>query len=281
MTIPSNSGPRQAKQPHRFPRLIDDGGAAALEKLFWAEPKFKASVSRDGTTLKFTYRVPTPSALRSDYPGLYDLFLVTGSGLFVKALNQAYAESKSGSHDVHQFIGYFLRRVLNRALKIWLEDSLKLYKHGNEEQLEGFDKKAKIKRSQPDARVAYWIAKRFRELTPAVNDLRKQLGKRHKFMSDRELSVEVQKYVPPQNLRRALERIFVEGVPMSLREVFTGERLSTSQIVRALIECEMEDLGLSLGHISWRKYVNVGRDLLLALDTVTRDIVTSDTATRH
>jgi hypothetical protein len=270
VTISGNVGQKPAKQPPRFPRLLPGEALAALEKLFWTEPIFEVSVPEDGEAMIFTYRIATPSEVRNRYPGVHDLFFGDGRYLWAKRLDQAYRESKSGDKDFHQLIGYFLRRTLHRALEIWVSESWQLSRADRPKELEEFGKKGTIKRTQPDPRLAFWIAKRVMELEPIVIHLRKTFGRRHEPVSDQELSAEIRKHLPPQHLQRALARIFVKDTHIPLREVLTRKRLNTSRIVQALVECEMEDLHLSLGYISWKKHVTVGKEILLALDTSTK-----------
>jgi hypothetical protein len=254
-----------------FPRLLAGTEAAAIEKLIWKIPEFQARMGTDIRTIDFIFRLRLPRQLKR-YQSLYWILFGPTAESWEKSFRSAYSRLRYGDKDLEQSIANPLHLLFLEGVRLWLQDawSLKgIAKNTNKKpsrrtELEIFNKESRIKKNQPDPRVAMLTARRGRQFFTDVPALRTRLKDRAAFMELGQLRSEITKVLPYKIFLAGLRRIAPEPHP-SPKAFFTASWVTETAMVEAMLTAELEMKGYSLKRISLKTYLKEGEKLLTAL----------------
>jgi hypothetical protein len=231
-------------------------------------------VRPDEHTIDFIFRLCLSQPLKR-YPSLHYILFGPASESWEKLFRSAYSRLDYGDKDLEQSIANRLHLLFQEGVRLWLHEAWSLKgiakntgkKPSRRRELEIFNKEARIKRNQPDPRVAMWTARRERQFLTDVPALRTRLKERAAFMQLIELRREKTKVLPYKTFLAGLRQIAPERNP-SPKAFFTASWISERSMVEAMLTAELEMKGYNLKRISLKKYLKEGGALLTALPSL-------------
>jgi len=271
--MPNNSagshlkdGPQKAIK--RFPRRLEGEEAAAIEKLAWGTPEFRACMAADEYAVDFIFRISL-SQLPKRYRALFGTLFFFGSDTWESAFSWAYSRLKYGDKDLERSVANRLHKLFLTGIQVWLDESWS--REGNPQneknrttELEAFKKQATIKRNQPDPIVALWTASRRDELFPVLESLRNRVGTKARVTKPKDLQDQIAAFIPYQTFLEALRRLS-ENPQFDPRRFFYTSLYPVTSVVEAMLTAELELKGYDLKRISLKKYLKEGEQLLTSL----------------
>lgn len=261
----------KSSEPPRFPRLITGRIAAGLEKLLSVPPTFDVQLERaeKSVSTKLIFTFPMPVDFTKSYPKLYYLICGPWASAWEKAIAVGYWKSKYNNKNLHNFIQSVLRRAFAGGVKAYLMEVWNLpdefYKEQVVEELASFAEHTVSKPGpQPDARLAFWAAKRYDGLLPAIKAIRRKFHGREEKRTE-ELKNEIEKLCSYEIYVAALRKLCKEArvTPWNI----CASEPQSKLIALAIIECELPKSGYTIDvkHGSLWKRIQLGRKLIKLL----------------
>jgi len=260
---------RKNRRPHRFPRLIEGQEAAALEKLLWVPPNFEVQLKRTkkGTLTRLVFSIPMAPDFETSFPGLHRLIFESRANEWENAIADGYWKSKYNNKPLSKFVQGVLRRAFKNGVKNFLEEEWSLpgasYKAQIVQELSDFDKHAIATRGpRPNPQIAFWAAKRFNTLVPAIRGLRAKFKGNIPHNRPQELKTEIAKLCSYKTYVGAFRSLLPEGkvTPWDIR----NEHIHPRAIALAIIECELPKQGYTIDvkqGTLW-KHIQLGKKLI-------------------
>jgi hypothetical protein len=256
----------------RFPRLPNEKELIGLEKLVWNSPHFLARMNADNHTVDFIFRISVPR-FPKHYRALRLLMFPSNSESWEKAFHAGYSKSDYGDKDLAKFMVNPLHVLFRAGVQEWLDETLDLADGGTGPtklaRLEAFSEGSKIRKHQPDPRVALWLARRRNRLLPAAKGLRTRLESKISFMKLEELRREISRVLPYAGFLAALRNI-LDDQTAGPGQFFNKAGLSPKILIEEMLKLELERKAHDLKRISVKKYLKVGQELLNCLSSLPR-----------
>jgi len=269
----STHGPKHPIR--RFPRLPSGEELVALEKLVWNAPRFVAEVRPAEREVDFIFRMSVPK-LPKAYRALHSLLFPSNTEYFVnisksweEAFQTAFAKARYNNKEFAKFIASPLHELFRTGIQEWLNDEIWNIKGVDgrtlrDSRLPVFKDKSRVRKNQPDPRVALWVSSRRDRLLPAAEHLRNHLKDKASSMTLQELRRRITRLLPYRmflvGLRRALE-----NPTAGPKDFFNVSGLSTRLVIEAGLGAELENKGIDLRKVSLKKHLEVGEELLNSL----------------
>jgi hypothetical protein len=255
------------KQSPRFPRLVTGKAAAGLEKLLWMQPNFEVLLKKTKKSIatQLIFTIPLPPDFEKVLPGLHWLICESLSDEWENAITDGYWKSRYNKRSLPQFIEKGLRHGFKNGVWKFLEEGWNLpgafYKaQVVEEKREFAEHSATSTGPRPNAQIAFWAAKRFKILVPALKSLRVKF--KGPQTDTEKLKKEIQKLCSYETYVVALESLLVEGevTPWDIR----NKNIHPRDIALSIIEHELPKRGLAIAKEqgSLWKHIQLGNDLI-------------------
>ena len=217
----------------------------------------------------FRFRFP-PRGKR--YHSLRYILFGPDSKSWQRSFRLAYSRVNYGDKNLERSISNQLRKLLVEGGRLWLREtwSLKgipkntIKTLSRRTEMNAFEQEARIKRNQPDPRIAMWVFRRRLQLLTAVPALRERLKDRASLMEPVELRFEIMKVLPFKLFLVGLRKIAPEPNPTA-QTFFTANWVSTKPMVESMLTAELEAKGYDLKRISLKTYLKEGKKLVTAL----------------
>jgi hypothetical protein len=271
--IPGEAGVK--KEIKRFPRLPNENEAIGLANLAWNTPQFLPRMITEKRVVDFIFRISVPQFPKR-YRALQILLFPSTTKSWEKAFHAAYSKSKYGDKDLAKFMANPLHELFRAGVKEWLDETFDLEDTdkgtGKTARLEAFTKGSRIRKHQPDPRVALWLASRRNRLLPAAKRLQKRLESKISSLKLEELHREISRVLPYRGFLVALRDI-LDDQTAGPRQFFNKSGLSPQLLIERMLKFDLEKKGHDLKKISVKKYLKVGEEYLNYLSSLPKPLL--------
>jgi len=180
------------------------------------QPNFEVLLKKTKKSIatQLIFTIPFPPDFEKVLPGLHWLICESLSDEWGNAITNGYWESRYNKRSLPQFIEKGLRHGFKNGVWKFLEEGWNLpeafYKvQVVEEKREFAEHSATSTGPRPNAQIAFWAAKRFKILVPALKSLRVKF--KGPQTDTEKLKKEIQKLCSYETYVVALESLLVEG----------------------------------------------------------------------
>jgi hypothetical protein len=266
--------PGKKRQPPRFPRLVRGQGAAGLEKLLWMPPHFEVRLekTKESIATKLIFTLPIPPDFETTLPGLHWLICESLSNEWENAIADGYWKSRYNKRSLLQFIEKGLRHGFRNGVGKFLEEEWDLpdafYRvQAGQEQREFAEHSGSPTGPRPNARIAFWVAERFKMLILAIKSLRAQFKGNISQSREQELKTAIERVCSYETYVAAFRNLLGRETitPWAIRT----KKIHPRAIALAIIEHELPKHGYVIAKEqgSLWKHIQLGNDLIALFDS--------------
>lgn len=255
----------------RFPRLLRGSHAAALEKLVWAKPTFRAHIVPQERAIDFVFRISS-AKLPKRYRAVDRILFGLGTNSWGQAFHYAYSHSRYGDKKIDHFLANALRQIFRDGFQRWLRETWsesipQSVADAPTRQTEPdiFGQRSLVKKKQPDPQIALGIALNWNRYVPAIADLKRRHRERPISVSNDRLRDEIERILPFEEFMAALEDILGNPGNLQPRDFLSTRRINARQVVNTILEGRLNQSGHNTREISFQKYLKTGQRIILDL----------------
>ena len=252
----------------RFPRLLEGSHAAAVEKLAWAKPTFRAHVAPQERAIDFVFRMSS-AKLPKRYRAVDKILFGLGTNSWEQAFHSAYSHSRYGGKKIDHFLANALRQIFRDGFRRWLLETWselipQIAADAPTRQTESdiFGQLSLVKKKQPNPQIALRIALTWNRYVPAIAELKRRHRDRPLSVSNNQLRDEIERILSFDEFMAAFEAILGDPGNLQPRDFLSTRRIRAPQIVKAILERRLNESGYNTREITFQKYLQAGKRII-------------------